>query len=232
VKRILVVGDYDPENETHMAIAAAVGHASSEVVAEWLATTDVVSDDPTVASSDGVWIASGSPYRSFDGAIEAIRVARTLGIPLLGTCGGFQHAVIEFARHVAGIAGAHHAEYRTGDPLLVVDELACSLAGQTMEVSLVAGTAARDAYGTASTTERYYCGFGLNPAHLPSLLAGGLVVSGTDAEGEPRIVELGSHPFYVATLFVPQTSSTAEHPHPLVARFVEVVRDRATAGVA
>lgn len=212
--KIAVVGDYQPDNETHTSIAPALERTQQPIDVEWVPTTDT-SD---LSRADGVWIASGSPYRSFEGALAAIEWARTYGVPLLGTCAGFQHAVIEFARNVAGLREAHHAEYETDASLLVVDELACSLAGQTMDVSLVPGTKAHEAYGRSDTTERYYCRFGLNPAYTPTLIDHGLAISGTDAESEPRIVELPSHMFFVVTLFVPQTHP--EQPHPLVNAFV------------
>jgi CTP synthase (UTP-ammonia lyase) len=101
-----------------------------------------------------------------------------------------------------------------------ITALTCSLAGQTMSLDLQSGTTARDAYGVASAIERYYCNFGLNHEHLAALVAGGLVVSGADQDGEVRIVELREHPFYVATLFVPQVASTPSQPHPLVQAFV------------
>jgi CTP synthase (UTP-ammonia lyase) len=215
--KIAVVGDYQPENETHSTIASAVASVSSDVDVVWVPTDDA----EDISFADGVWIAPGSPYRSFEGALDAIRWARTNGVPLFGTCAGFQHAVIEFARNVAGLDGAHHAEYGTDASLLVVDELACSLAGQTMHVALVEGTNARAAYGREHSTERYYCRFGLNPEYTSLLLEHGLVISGIDAESEPRIVELPSHPFFVATLFVPQTNP--RQPHPLVASFLDYV---------
>jgi len=214
---IAVIGDYQPENETHSTIASAVAAVSSAVDVVWVPTDDI----GDLSWTDGVWIAPGSPYKDFEAALEAIRWARVNDVPLFGTCAGFQHAVIEFARNVVGLDGAHHAEYDTDASLLVVDELACSLAGETMDVTLVDGTKARTAYGSAHSTERYYCRFGLNPQYTPALLEHGLVVSGTDAEGEPRIVELPSHPFFVVTLFVPQTN--AEQPHPLIASFVGYV---------
>ena len=213
--RIAVVGDYQPENETHTTIAPALTACGAN--AQWVATTET-SD---LRWADGVWIASGSPYKSFEGALDAIQFARTNDVQLLGTCGGFQHAVIEFARNVAGLTGARHAEYEPDASLLVVDELACSLAGQTMDVTLVPGTKAHAAYGREQTTERYYCGFGLNPTYTPVLVEHGLVISGTDAKGEPRIAELRSHAFFVVTLFVPQTS--VEQPHPLISAFVDHV---------
>ncbi len=156
-----VVGDYQPENETLTSIADAVKHSSValdlDTTLSWLPTDE--HRDPT--AFDAVWIASGSPYRDFEGAIEAIRVARTSGVPLIGTCAGFQHAVIEFARNVCGLDEAQHGEYDTDSSTLVIDELVCSLAGQTMDVNFVPGSTAGDAYGTTHATERYYCRFGL-----------------------------------------------------------------------
>ena len=214
---IAVVGDYQPENETHSTIASAVAAVSSAVDVVWVPTDDI----GDLSWTDAVWIAPGSPYKDFEGALEAIRWARTNDAPLFGTCAGFQHAVIEFARNVVGLQGAHHAEYDTDASLLVVDELACSLARQTMDVTLVPETKAHAAYGRDHSTERYYCRFGLNPEYTPALLQHGLVISGRDAEGEPRIVELPSHPFFVVTLFVPQTNET--QPHPLISAFVHTV---------
>jgi CTP synthase (UTP-ammonia lyase) len=83
------------------------------------------------------------------------------------------------------------------------------------------GTRAGRAYGASRATERYYCNFGLNPEYLRQLESAGLETSGTDTDGEVRIVELAGHRFFVGTLFVPQVSSSPERPHPLVLAFVE-----------
>ena len=218
--RIGVVGDYQPENETHTTLGDALKHAAAalelDVAVTWLPTDD----GPDPAPFDGVWIAPGSPYRNFEAAIDAIRIARTADIPLIGTCAGFQHAVIEFARNVVGISDAHHGEYETDSGTLVIDALACSLRGQRMDVALAGGSRAHAAYASEQTTERYYCRFGLNPEFTPALVEHGMRVSGVDAEGEPRIVELPDNRFFVVTLFVPQTSSTPERPHPLVSAFL------------
>jgi CTP synthase (UTP-ammonia lyase) len=228
VPRIGVIGEYDPGNETHVATDDALGHSALRlgigVDVDWLSTADVGDPEVSLGPFDGLLIAPGSPYRSQDGALAAIQHARTRGVPLLGTCGGFQHLVIEIARNVAGIAGAQHAESHPDAPALMVTPLACSLAGQTMSVEVREGTRAGDAYGEASVTEHYYCQFGLNPAYVDDLMAAGLQVSGTDQDGEVRIVELEGHPFFVGTLFVPQARSTVVHPHPLVTGFVAAVK--------
>jgi len=228
VPHIGVIGEYDPGNETHVATDDALGHSALRlgigVDVDWVSTADVGDPETSLGSFGGLIIAPGSPYRSQEGALAAIERARTAGVPLLGTCGGFQHLVIEFARSVAGIPGAEHGESHPDAPTLMVSPLACSLVGQAMSVEVRAGTRAGEAYGEASVTERYYCQFGLNPAYVDDLVAAGLVVSGTDQDGEVRIVELAGHPFFVGTLFVPQARSTVVHPHPLVTAFVAAAK--------
>jgi CTP synthase (UTP-ammonia lyase) len=228
VPRIGVIGEYDPGNETHVATDDALGHSALRlgigVDVDWLSTADVGDPEVSLGPFDGLLIAPGSPYRSQDGALAAIQHARTRGVPLLGTCGGFQHLVIEVARNVAGIEGAQHAESHPDAPALLVTALTCSLAGQAMSVAVRPGTRAGEAYPAATATERYYCHFSLNPVYLDDLVAAGLVVSGTDQDGEVRIVELEGHPFFVGTLFVPQARSTVVHPHPLVTGFVAAVK--------
>ncbi|HEX6418587.1 MAG TPA: hypothetical protein VFZ77_08815 [Acidimicrobiales bacterium] len=233
--RIGIIGDLDPRNETHAATDDALGHAAAAVGlavdAAWVATTDVGDAAADLASFDGLLVAPGSPYRSMDGALRAIGHARRDGVPLLGTCGGFQHVVIEYARNVLGVADAEHAEYDANASTLFVTPLSCSLAGQSMAVDVRPGTRAAEAYGAVAATERYYCNFGLDPARVDDLVAGGLRVSGIDADGEVRILELPDHPFFVATLFVPQASSTIVRPHPIVRAFVAAAASR-TAGPA
>jgi len=221
--RVAVVGDYQPDHETHPATSAAVEHAGIalgvETEVSWVGTTD----DESLASLrdfDGIWIAPGSPYRSLEGALRAIALARTEGIPLLGTCAGFQHIVIEFARNVIGDAEAQHAEYEPRASSLFVTPLSCSLAGRTFVVTIAAPSRASAAYGSATATERYYCNFGLNPDRESSIVDAGLSVTGRDDTGEARILEIPAHPFFVGTLFVPQVSSSPAAPHPLVTAFI------------
>lgn len=98
-----------------------------------------------------------------------------------------------------------------------------------MTVNLDPGTKAAELYGCTSTTEKYYCNFGLNLDYLPQLTQAGLVVAGTDQDGEPRIVELSGLRFFIATLFVPQTSSSPGSPHRLITgllRSSRAVRER------
>jgi len=216
-----VIGDFDPQFPPHAATNAALEHAApalgASVEVRWHATESLLEVDPgEVLVEDALWCAPGSPYWSLDGALRGVRFARENDRPLLGTCGGFQHLVIEFARNVLGFADAQHAEYDPYASNLFISELACSLAGQTMSVELAAGSRTAQFYGETEASERYYCNFGLNPEHQRLLDDGGLRVVGVDQDGEARVLELPDHRFYLATLFVPQLSSSPGSPHPLV----------------
>jgi CTP synthase (UTP-ammonia lyase) len=221
--RIGIVGEFQPNFAPHTAIDTAVGHGLAAdpsrppIALEWVATSDAEDlSEEELAAYAGWWIAPGSRYRSMNGALRIIRYAREHDVPILGTCGGYQHVVLEYARNVAGFADAAHAEYDPYASDLFVTALSCLLVGQTMTVMVRKNTTAARLYLSSRTTEKYYCNFGLNLNHLPALTAAGLVVSGTDQHGEPRVVELPSLRYFLATLFVPQTSSTPEAPHSLI----------------
>jgi CTP synthase (UTP-ammonia lyase) len=228
--RIGVIGDFRG-TPAQVATTQAIEHAASrlgvDVDADWIATSvlrEPVSE--TVTSCSGLFIAPGSPYENIDGVLDVIRYARTADIPLLGTCGGFQHVVLEFARNVLGIRSAHHAEYEPSAADLVIAPLVCSLAGQRSEVLLEAGSRAAAIHPSGSTVEEYRCRFGLAREYEQALGDAGLVVSGRDASGDARIVELRSHAFFLATLFVPQLSSRADRPHPMLLAFVNALCGR------
>ena len=220
--RIGVIGDFQPGFEPHEAIARAVGHSAAALGVDaevlWLDTPSVEAAD--LSEFDALWCAPGSPFKSLEGTLHGIRFARERNVPFIGTCGGFQHAVIEYARNVLGFADAQHAEYDPYASLLFVSALSCSLVGQTMSVRLEPGSRAAGFYGATETSERYYCNFGLNPEHQDRLHEGGLRVVGSDLDGEARVLELPDHRFFIATLFVPHTSSSEDEPHPLISAYV------------
>lgn len=224
--RIGIVGDFDAGNRNHAATEAALEHSAAvigaRIDAEWIATDSVLggAGDERLAAADGVWCTTGSPYRSLEGALRAIRLARECRIPFLGTCGGFQHAVLEFARNVAGLEAAEHAEYEGSSADAVIAALECSLAGKWFEVDMRPDTRAARCYGALRPNEQYYCSYGIHPRWLPVLVDRGLPVVAWAEDGTPRIIEDPEHPFFIATLFVPQARSTASAPHPLVTGFV------------
>lgn len=217
--RIGVIGDFNAANPTHRFTDDAIGHAA-EVLGTRIETVWLPTDQPTeYAGFDGLFGSPGSPYRSFDGALSGIRYAREHNVPFLGTCGGSQHLMIEYARNVMGMADAAHAESDPEASCLFVTPLSCSLVGKTMAVTIRAGSRAEKAYHAQRSMEAYYCNFGLNPQYQEPLERAGLAITGADAQGEARIVELASHAFFLGTLFVPQARSIPASPHPLILAF-------------
>lgn len=216
--RLALVGDYHPDIVAHQAIPLAIDDAAAvleqPVKYDWLATPSIVSGE-ALAEYDAVWVVPGSPYRHPQGAFTAIRYARENGIPFLGTCGGFQHAVIEYARNVLGWQDAGHAE-TDSEGRMVIAPLSCSLVETSAVVELRANTLIARAYGRESIEEGYHCRYGVDSAFAGELEQGDLRVTGWDEEGEIRAVELVTHPFFVAMLFQHERHALDGRPSPLV----------------
>jgi CTP synthase (UTP-ammonia lyase) len=215
-----IIGDFDETFPPHLSTETALRHSASflsqKIRTEWL-PTDHRHD---LENFDALWCAPGSPYRDMEGALAGIRLAREQAIPFLGTCGGFQHAVLEFARNVMKITDAAHAEYDPYASCLFVQPLTCQIKGLTMRVRLDANSRVAEIYEASHVEETYYCNFGINPDYYDRIQLAGLSIVGWDHQGEARIVELPQHPFFLATLFVPQSRSLPESPHPIVTAFL------------
>ncbi|WP_103887351.1 CTP synthase C-terminal region-related (seleno)protein [Actinacidiphila yanglinensis] len=231
--RLALVGDRSPSVRSHQRIPGLLAALNERhglaVDPYWIPTQDAELPG-AVDGFDAVWLLPGSPYRSEAGALAAVRTARTRGIPFLGTCGGFQHALLEYARDVCGPAGARHlendpsdAEY--GDDVLIAP-LACSLVGREGRLRTVPGSLAERLLGSRETVERYHCGYGPVPGLLPRLEAAGLRFTGHDTEGAARVAELPGHPFYLATLFQPELSGDGNDPHPYIRALAEAALAR------
>ena len=119
-----------------------------------------------------------------------------------------------------GLREAEHEESAPDASTLVVSRLSCSLVGVTQSIQLVPNTLVAATYEQAEVTESFTCNFGLNPLYQDQFLAGELQFVGFDEDGEVRIVELPNHPFYVATLFLPQVNSSPAQPHPLIVAYL------------
>src|SRR5262245_50206181 len=218
-----LVGDYDAGVPAHRAIPRALALAEraigSPIEFRWL-PTETIEGKTMLASFDGLWCVPASPYRSMEGALRAIRFAREHERPFLGTCGGFQHAVMEYARNVLGWGDAEHAETAPDAAHPVIVPLACALVEVTGSVKFRPGSRIAAAYGAAESTEGYHCRYGLSEAFRATLVSGALRVTAEDAAGDVRALELQSHPFFVATLFQPERAALTDRLPPLVTAFV------------
>ncbi|MFF9061199.1 hypothetical protein ACF09K_21285 [Streptomyces sp. NPDC014882] len=230
IARVALVGDRSPGVVSHTRIPLLLDALAARdrlvLDAYWIPSSDAEAEG-AVRGFDAVWVVPGSPYRSEAGVLAAIRTAREEDIPFLGTCGGFQHALLEFARNACGLARAAHAENdpAAADPLL--GPLACSLEGHEDTVLLEPGSLAHAVIGRESTVERYSCRYGLS-RHADTLVAHGLRFSGRDAAGQVRMAELPGHPFFLASLFQPELYGDGSRPHPMFRELARAAVEHAT----
>lgn len=238
---IAVVGDFNSTFPGHVTIAPAIGHAaeslSVDAGVQWIFTRELTNQNvaKVLGEFHGLIVAPGSPYESFDGALAAIEFGRTGLRPYYGSCAGFQHALIEYARNVMGLADAHSAEYGTDSKNIVVVPVSCPVpnrpAGQPKlsgavdcpetTIRILPGTRAAKIYQRKKAVEEYFCNYEANLAFQSRFDAAGLRVTGVGPQGEARIVEIPAHPWFLATLFQPQRATAPGRPHPL---FVDYLR--------
>ena len=230
IARIALVGDRSANVTAHtripVIIDALLGREGIALDPYWVATPDASQCD--LSGFDAIWVVPGSPYASPEGAFAAARTARERGIPFLGTCGGFQHALIEYARDVCGLAGVENAEVTPDAAEQLIVPLECSLMGHEEAVMVVPGTLAAKISGPGRRTERYHCSYGLNPDYLEALTDAGLRFSGFDDGGQVRIMELPGHPFFMGTLFQPELQGDGTQPHPIIRAFATAAVERVT----
>ena len=231
--RVALIGDRADNVLAHQRIPvalAALARAGHPVDSYWLGST-AIGPDLDVAGFDGIWVLPGTPYADANAVLRTITAARTRGIPLLGTCGGFQHMLLEFAREVCGL-DARHAESDPDADAPLLRPLVCSLMGEEDRVHVAPDTLAAHLLGAGPSTQRYFCSYGLDEAQRPVLEAHGLRISGTADDGAARIAELPDHPFALGTLFQPSLASDATFVHPVIAGFVAAVQAHADRGTA
>lgn len=223
--RIGLIGDYNAEVKAHVAIPKALALAGQSngcnITPSWIHTSSITEPlDSTLAVFDGLWCVPASPYASMDGALRAIRFARETHRPFLGTCGGFQHAVLEFARNVLGQAEADHAESNPTASMPLISPLSCSLVGASGRILFTPGSRVAQIYGSGETMEEYRCSFGVNPRFRSVLDDCSLKITGVDEHDDARVVELEDAPFFMGTLFQPERSAFKGVAHPLIVEFV------------
>jgi CTP synthase len=183
-----------------------------------------------LGSLDGLLVAPGFGHRGIEGKITAVRYARENGLPFFGICLGMQMAVIEFARNVIGIQGAHSTEMNVETNDAVIDMMEeqkkITIKGGTMRLgaypcNIKEGSLAHKIYGTLQITERHRHRFEFNNKYLERFEQHGMIASGVNPQTElVEIMEIPNHPFFIGVQYHPELKSTVENPHPLFVHFV------------
>ncbi len=225
--KIALLGDYDHSIVAHQAIPRALQLAAVTegvtIEETWIHTSELGTTE--LKDYGGVWCAPGSPYSDTQAVLATIGWVRETGKPFLGTCGGFQHAVLEAAGSIWGIQDPSHAELDPDSSNQVIVPLICSLVEKRGEVTFLADSRIQDAYQSGRANEGYHCSFGLGPLCQSHLQRGPLRATAWDLEGDVRALELDDHPFFVCTLFQPERLALKEEVPPLVRAFVAAVKD-------
>jgi CTP synthase (UTP-ammonia lyase) len=227
---IALVGDHSVDVLAHRAIENCFSVARQSnpdsVGAQWIPTDSIKPGDGKIFEPfDGIWCVPASPYRSTDGALFAIRYARENSVPFLGTCGGYQHALLEYARNVLGLEQAGHTELDSGTPLPLLEGMQCSLIEQTQPI-FVTNDTFRLSYGGDSGVEGFHCSYGLNPNYEQVFAGTPLEIVARSKDGQARAFQLKGHPFFVGTQFQPERRVLEGSLHPIVESFFAHVQSR------
>ncbi len=233
---IAVVGKYAEHRDAYKSIYEALDHGgiahAAQVRIQRIHSEAVEREGPErlLSGIDGVLVPGGFGERGIEGKVDAIRFARTRGIPFFGICLGMQCAVVEFARNVCGLAGANSTEFNKDNPHPVIclldEQKTITDKGGTMRLGaqptvLVPGSKSAAAYGNLEIAERHRHRYELNNVYRQQFAANGLMVVGTSPDGSlAEIVEAADHPWFVGVQFHPEFKSQPTRPHPLFAGFV------------
>lgn len=236
---VAVVGKYVELPDAYISVTEALHHAGiandADVRIRWVNSEDIEAAEVNLAQvfagCRGIVVPGGFGDRGVEGKIRAIQYARERKLPFLGLCLGMQCAVIEFARNVCGLKGAHSTEFcpETKHPVidLMSSQVDVEAKGGTMRLGaypckLAAGSKAAAAYGAGSVQERHRHRFEFNNCYRQLLTESGLAVAGTLPDDSlVEIVEIAEHPWFVASQFHPEFKSRPNHPHPLFRDFVK-----------
>ncbi len=234
---IAIVGKYVELHDAYISVVEALGHGGlsndSKVVIKWINSSDVTNDNAKdiLKDIDGILVPGGFGDRGIEGKIEAIKFARENKVPFFGICLGMQCAVIEYARNIVGLEGAHSSEFNldTLHPVidLMPDQKDIDEKGGTMRLGLYPcklkdNTNAMEAYKDEVIYERHRHRYEFNNEFRKELIDKGLILTGTSPDDRlVEIVEIKDHPWFVAVQFHPELKSRPNKPHPLFKDFIK-----------
>jgi CTP synthase len=245
---VAMVGKYVDFKDSYISLSEALQHAGirtrTRVKVHYIEAREIeTSGTACLEQADAILVPGGFGDRGIEGKIAAVRFARERGIPYLGICLGLQVAIIEYARHVLGLAKAHSTEFDAGtpDPVIALitewrdidgstqarsseSDLGGTMRLGAQECRLEAGTRAREMYGRDVIRERHRHRYEFNNRYLERLRAAGLVFAGFSTDGLVELIELPAHPWFVACQFHPEFRSNPRDGHPLFLGFVQAAR--------
>jgi CTP synthase len=244
---IAVVGKYAEHRDAYKSIYEALDHAGvahrAQVRIQRVHSEAIEREgaERLLAGVDGVLVPGGFGDRGIEGKVEAIRWARTRGVPFFGICLGMQCAVVEFGRSVLGLEGANSTEFDKNNPhpviCLLEEQKGIVDKGGTMRLGaqparLAPGSRAASAYGSELISERHRHRYEFNNAYREQYAAAGMQPAGLSPDGAlVEIVELPAHPWFVAVQYHPEFKSQPTRAHPLFAGFIgAAVQHRKAAG--
>lgn len=236
---VAIVGKYVMLSDAYISVVESLKHAGAKlgaaVTIKWVLSEDIEKHGTQeyLSDVDGIVVPGGFGDRGVEGKISAATYARTNKIPYLGLCLGMQTAVIEFARNVAGMEGAHSTEFNPSTPYPVIDLMPDQhnvvLKGGTMRLgkypcNLKEGSRSAQVYGQSAISERHRHRYEVNNNHREALANCGLVFSGLSPDGRlVEMIELNDHPYFVACQFHPELKSRPDNAHPLFVGLVEAM---------
>lgn len=238
--KIALVGKYVELHDAYLSIVEALKHAGiyhgRAVEFLWMNAEEVCAENAAqkLGEADGILVPGGFGDRGIEGKIETIRYARENNVPFFGICLGMQAAVIEFARHVAGLPEAHSSELKADTPYPVIDIMPdqkdIDEKGGTMRLGaypckVKPESKTYECYKSELIYERHRHRYEFNNEFREALTAAGLLISGLSPDERlVEIVELPEHPYFVAVQFHPEFKSRPNRPHPLFSGFIGAVK--------
>jgi CTP synthase len=248
--KIAMVGKYIDLKDAYISLNEALRHAGNQtrtrVHIDYIESEDLQRDGTArLNDADAILVPGGFGERGIEGKIAAVKFAREKNVPYLGICLGLQMAVIEYARHVVGLAGANTTEINPQTPHPVIalitewqdrdgslhERSTTSELGGTMRLGaqtcfIKDDTLAKQIYGANEVSERHRHRFEFNNRYAEQIAGAGLVLSGFSRDGLVELIELPSHPWFFATQFHPEFTSNPRDGHPLFTSFVTAARNQ------
>lgn len=227
--KIGILGNLKESYEPHYKLNSCLREfqGTFDFTFEWIPTETLDQNADDVLDQYHGIVAGSGPYKSKDGVINGIRCARKNNIPFLGTCSGFGYAVLEFGQSIFNLDTVYHpyekADLGSGETFLQQLNYCCA-GMHTISFTPVKGTLTEIVYNhPAIVCEESHCVYGVNREMIDTFANEGLIVSGIDDEGEPKIMEYNRNNFFVLTLFLPQLKSDHQNPHPLLSSFFKAI---------